>query len=413
MSSYGDQASAFFARFTTVRWLARLYRERLTPAGKVLLLGSLAALLLGADTGIAIFYIWCVGFALLAMAGVSSALFARLRVQASRSLPRHVCAGEKIAYEVRVKNLSARPGRDVEVTEQGLPKELKAGPEDGANLRWLPGGSETAVRLGLTCSKRGVYPLSQIMVGSSFPSGLFRSVHKQAAVADLVVYPAFRRLAEFKLPAPRRYQPGGLSMTSDVGDSTEFMSTREYRYGDNIRDIHWASWARTGKPVVKEYQEEYFVRLAMLVDSLVPEGGDDRAFESGVSLAAAVADVLSRQEYIIDIFAAGEEIHRFQAGRALAHFDNILEILACLKSSPRVDMKAVLEALRPESARLSALVCILMDWDPERRALVESLRTLGLAARTVIVRSEPPTLAVEGEPEVVWRKPEEAGEGQW
>jgi uncharacterized protein (DUF58 family) len=405
MSSLTGRADAFFARSAVIRAIARVYRERFTPAGQIIIVGAAAALVLGVDYDVPIYYIWLSGTGILITAALAGALAGRARVRAERRLPRHVCAGETISYEVRLTNLSPRPARGLVIEELGLPPELKPGPEGPAEVRFLPGQATAAVRLGLACAKRGIHPLPRLTVSSTFPSGLYKLRRQTADPDELLVYPAFRRLHDFRLPAPRRYQPGGLSMTSDVGDSTEFMSTREYRYGDNVRDIHWASWARTGKPVVKEYQEEYFVRLALLLDSLVPAGRDDAAFEAGVSLAASVADVLSRKEYIIDIFAAGEQIHRFQAGRALAHFDNILEILACLTPSPTVDMAAVLSALRPESARLSALVCIMMDWDDQRRRLVESLGLLGLSTRTIIVRPDPPTLAPTGQPGVTWYRP--------
>ena len=50
--------------------------------------------------------------------------------------------------------------------------------------------------------------------------------------------------------------------------------------------------------------------------------------ESAISLSASIADSLSATEHLIDIFAAGPELYVFRAGRQLAHFDNVLEILA-------------------------------------------------------------------------------------
>jgi uncharacterized protein (DUF58 family) len=131
------------------------------------------------------------------------------------------------------------------------------------------------------------------------------------------------------------------------------------------------------------------------------------AFESAVSLAASIADVLSRKDYIIDIFAAGEKIYKFQAGRALAHFDNILEILACVEHTEKVDYGTVHNAVLPDAGKLSALVCLMMDWDEGRREMVESLRSMGLGTRVIIVRDSEPTLSVSGEREVSWYKPGE------
>ena len=388
-----------------VGWASRAYRERLTLHGRILLFGLFASAMLGFTYDTPIYYIGCgVGgfFLAAAMAGA----FFRPDIQARRALPLHVCAGERINYEVRLQNQSRRPARAIEVRELNLPAGLVAVAPESAGVSVIPGRGEDTVALGLECRKRGVYQLPSLAPASSFPSGLFRAFRRGEGGEQLLVYPSFQRLSDFALPGGRRYQPGGLALTSSVGDSTEFQCTREYRYGDSVRLIHWASFARTGKPVVKEFQEEYFVRLAMLLDSEVT-GSDDRAFETGISFAASVADALSRKEYIIDIFAAGESIYRFQAGRALAHFDNILEILACITHAPSVDLAAVDQALRSEAGRLSALICVLMDWDEKRKAMIQSLQALGLATKTVVVRETPPTLPLAGERDVTWYRPDQ------
>ena len=101
-----------------------------------------------------------------------------------------------------------------------------------------------------------------------------------------------------------------------------------------------------------------------------------------------MADVLARQEYIIDLFAAGPEVFHFQAGRALAHFEHILDILAALESGDALDVEALEAALLPEASQLSAVIFVVMDWEPSRAALVEKLKAHGVAVRVLSVRPE-------------------------
>lgn len=392
----------------SIRWVLDWYDNRLTSAGRIVVFGVVTSTILGfSSIDVPIYLIACATAALL-LTGVFLSLFFRPKVDAIRRLPKHVRAGETIKYDITIINPSPQPARYLKVEEIGLPPELKTYPLNSPGFKFIPGKSETELSLSLECSKRGVYRLAPLAISSAYPSGLVKAIRRAGPEQSLMIYPNFKHLSDFPLPTSRRYQPGGLYMTSEVGDSTEFLCTREYQEGDNIRDIHWASWARTGKPVIKVFQEEFFVRLALLLDSEV-RGENDQAFEAGISLAASVADVLSRQEYIIDIFAAGEKIYRFQAGRSLAHFDNILQILACITHAPRVKMNPVREALAPEAGSLSALVCILMDWDEERRNLVRSLNSLGLATRSIVVKKESPTLSIQGEPGVSWWKPDQIG----
>lgn len=90
--------------------------------------------------------------------------------------------------------------------------------------------------------------------------------------------------------------PGPLS--SSTGDAIEFVGTRDYREGDPPRNIHWRSWARRGAPVVKEYQEEYFCRIALILDTFLParETDADRGGLRGRDLGARLGGGLLLQE---------------------------------------------------------------------------------------------------------------------
>ena len=210
-------------------------------------------------------------------------------------------------------------------------------------------------------------------------SGLVKVPRRVRREDRLLVYPRFTRLEGFEVPTGRNYQPGGIPVASQVGESSEFFGTRDWHEGDRLRDVHWPSFARTGKLVVKEFQEEYFVRLALVLDVEARGRRDEALLEKGLSLAAGIADALARREYVVDIFAAGPQVFHFQAGRALAHFENILEILACLEPGDRLDLGALESALLPEAKSLSAVVLVMMDWDERRRGLVEQLKAHGVA----------------------------------
>ncbi len=155
-------------------------------------------------------------------------------------------------------------------------------------------------------------------VGRTDPLGLL-STRRTARQPDRIVlaYPRFFTLDRLPLPVGRRYQPGGIPLASSLGDSIEFVGTREYREGDPLRRIHWRSWARRGSPVVKEYQEEYFSRVALVLDTFLPRRArpaDRRRFEAGISVLASIADHFSRSEEVVDIFAAGSGHLRGERG---------------------------------------------------------------------------------------------------
>jgi uncharacterized protein (DUF58 family) len=201
-------------------------------------------------------------------------------------------------------------------------------------------------------------------------------------------------MAAFDVPLGRRYQPGGIPLTSSTGDAIEFIGTRDYRPGDPVRNIHWRSWARRGAPVVKEYQEEYFCRLAIVLDTFLPrepDAEDARGFEAAISVVAGIADYFSRSEYVVDILAAGPDVYEVSAGRSLAYLDNILDVLACVEPCYDPPFQTIGPHLFEKLQQLTTVVAILQDWDPVRQAFLSRVRASGVAVRAVIVRGRTTT----------------------
>jgi uncharacterized protein (DUF58 family) len=146
--------------------------------------------------------------------------------------------------------------------------------------------------------------------------------------------------------------------------------------------------------VVKEYQEEYFARIALVLDTFVPArptAADERTFEAAVSVLASVADHYSRSETVVDILAAGPEVYEVSAGRSLAYFDNILDVLAGLEPCPDAPFAAIGPALFEKLARITTVVAVLQDWDESRERFLREVRALGTAVQVIVVHEGPTT----------------------
>jgi uncharacterized protein (DUF58 family) len=173
-----------------------------------------------------------------------------------------------------------------------------------------------------------------------------------------------------------------------VGDSAEFVGTRDYRPGDSLRSIHWPSWARRGAPVVKEYQEEYFCRIAIVVDTFLPRRprpAERTRFEAAISVAASIADFFSRTEHVVDVLAAGPDLYEVSAGRSLAYLENILDVLACVEPSAAPPFKTIGPALFERLAQVTTVVAVVLDWDEAREGFLRQVHELGTAVRAVVV----------------------------
>ncbi len=382
--------------FNTVRrYVQYLWTFKATPAGRMLV-GSIvvSATVSVVSLDVPSYFLFCGLWGLAAVAYIFN-WFLRPHVRMGGQFPDKLVAGQPGAAHFRLTNVGKRTAHDVSVGFFGLPPELsEIGPSPVACIE--PGESQS-IPVTLQGSRRGVYALPQPRAFTTFPLNLTRAKVKllngtnSRDAGALLVLPSFQPLAGIDVPVNERHQPGGIALSSHIGQSPEYIGNREYRPGDPPRRLDHRAWARVAQPVVKEYQEEYYCRIALVLDTFLPgrrKPGKKgfRNMEAAVSLSASIADALARGEYIIDIFAAGPELYVFRAGRHTTHFDNVLEILACVDACRRNPFEVVTPALADELGNISTLIAVLLDWDEPREGLVRAAAEAGCSIKTLIVR---------------------------
>ncbi|MGA2442918.1 MAG: hypothetical protein ABSH08_18350, partial [Tepidisphaeraceae bacterium] len=111
-----------------------------------------------------------------------------------------------------------------------------------------------------------------------------------------------------------------------------------------------------------------------------------------VSVAAAVSDYMARQDYLVDIFAAGPNLYHLTAGRSLAYLDQILDILACVDVSPVEPFDVIEPQIEELLERLSTVICVFLDWNQTRQDFALRLRARGVAVKCIVCRDGPCTI---------------------
>jgi uncharacterized protein (DUF58 family) len=236
----------------------------------------------------------------------------------------------------------------------------------------------------LTPQRRGVLRFAGVSVARTDPFGIFRAFIKVAAPQSLVVLPKRYFVPPMVLPGTTKYQQGGVALASAVGESEEFMALREYRRGDPLRHIHWKSWARAGRPVVMEFQDEFFVRHALILDTFTTPAHAE-VFEEAVSVAASFACSIRTQESLLDLMFVGPQAFCFTAGRGLAHTDQMLEILAAVRICREQPFSVLSDLVLEHLGTLSGGICVFVKWDEARQELVRKLDSLGLPLLVMVV----------------------------
>lgn len=407
--------------------------RRFTPAG-ILALGALVASgAIGVDMDQTVAFQAFAFVACLVIVAVVAAPFFRGRFTVTRVLPRFGSVGQALTYHVTVRNRLGRPYRDLEWLEEFAdprPRYREFVRSQQARLRRvrfrltpsppihyrvaigkpialppLPARGEVNARVEIVPLRRGPLRFTGVTIARPDPFGFFRGFVRQRAPQSVLVLPRRYPLPDITLPGTRQYQRGGVALAAAIGESEEFVSLRDYRPGDPLRHIHWRSWARLGRPIVKEFQDEHFVRHALILDTFVEapkpprqnakarnnspmadrQWDDGAAFEEAVSVAASFACTVGTQESLLDLMFVGPQAVCFTTGRGLGQAEQALELLAGVRASHDQSFSALQDLVLRHVKAVCGCVCVFLGWDEPRRELVRQLRALNLPVLLLIV----------------------------
>ncbi|NJL59916.1 MAG: DUF58 domain-containing protein [Desulfobacteraceae bacterium] len=108
----------------------------------------------------------------------------------------------------------------------------------------IPAFSPVTIRIPASPEYRGILGFDRLILARPDPLGLFLGYAAISLPQTIAVLPRRHLLPDIDLPGRRMYHPGGMILSSSVGDSAEFISMRDYRPGDPLKKIHWRSWQK-------------------------------------------------------------------------------------------------------------------------------------------------------------------------
>ena len=397
-------------------------QKRLTMAGNVVVWCLIFSAMFGLDTNQTMSYqIFSLLLAILIISITCSCFFPG-RFRARRIITRFATVGVKLKYRIIIENQTNQIQKGLQLEEnfvdprpsflvwqntatfreaktnyldqylgydrwQWLIARRQCGKATMINLPTLPPNSKNEVICEIMPTHRGIMRLASITVRRLDPFGLWNSLHNIVLPASILILPKLYQLPPIQLPGSRRYQSGGVALASSVGDSEEFRSLREYRPGDPLRKIHWKSWAKVGKPVVKEEQDEFFVRHALILDTFHPAPYSE-ILEEAVSIAASLGYQVQTQESLLDLMFVAQEAYCFTFGRGINSTDKMLEILASVVPCQDKPFTSILPVVMEKISLLSGCICIFLHWDEARKQLVDYLHSRQVYTLILIVSDQ-------------------------
>jgi uncharacterized protein (DUF58 family) len=250
-----------------------------------------------------------------------------------------------------------------------LPPALVAEPAT-LRLTAFP-GVPAKLRYRIEPSERGDWPTGWLYVRYRSGLGFVERWARAPLTQTVRVYPALRTGEEQQIFLARSRQIDlQLRQARQRGLGRDFESLREYREGDDLRDICWTASARRGSPITRQYQTERSQPVWIVLDcgrlmrarvsmAQSPANSGPAPSRSKLDHACATAVALAQLALYsgdrVGLLAYGQSIQqRILPGRGAAHLRQIIESLAQLRAetgeADHLRATAVLNRLQPRRA---------------------------------------------------------------
>lgn len=375
------------------------WRYKMTPAGKILT-GLFALTSIGTiSTQIPLYQVCCALLGLLISAELFG-LIARPSINVKVSWPRTLEAGQVTQVPVRITNRSkVRAAYDLMLLVLKRPWRFRHVNGDHY-IGCLDPGQTAEMTLDLRAERRGVYHIGGLDVHSTFPFNLIRTPGKRLPGRDVIVYPAALPIGQIEMPIDMGAIEGQFVLSGQTGDSTEYLGNREYYPGEPVRRLDFRAWARLGRPIVREYQDEFASRVGLIVDTYFTRRVKRQLrahVEEAVSLTASIVDAVLADEYQIAMLATASDVYVYSDEVDRGQRDDIMETLALTLDTDIPVYDQMLETLLIESERCAALVIVLASWGQPQEDLVRALVEEGPPLKVILVHEGEPPLTFDGE----------------
>jgi uncharacterized protein (DUF58 family) len=278
--------------------------------------------------------------------------------------------GDRLEERFTLKNAGWVPALWVEIKDHsnlpGYSASRVSGVDGNSTNRWTTRG---------VCQRRGLFTLGPTTFSSGDPFGVYRLELHDPTKATLMVTPPVMPLAGIEV-APGGRSGNGRPKPTALEKTVSAASVRQFLPGDNLRWIHWRTTARRGSPFIRLFDGtpagDWWIFLDL--DEGVQAGKDwDSTEESGVILAASLADRGIREGESVGLVVTGEQLvwlspqvgdgQRWKILRALATASPGRDPLADLfkRNKPAIGQRSSLIIITPnvQGEWIEALIPLL------------------------------------------------------
>ena len=166
---------------------------------------------------------------------------------------------------------------------------------------------------------RGIHPVTGLRLESRYPTGMFLATTATTGPEHVVIYPAPAEWGTARNRAELLSELCGTTASNDgeLGPA----GLREYRDGDELRQVHWKGTARRGDLVVREWEGSSRTGIEVCLDLRA----EPELLEQSLSVVSALA-LWARENK--EIVALSSQDHTGTYGEGHEPWGRLLEYLA-------------------------------------------------------------------------------------
>lgn len=176
-----------------------------------------------------------------------------------REIPTTLALGEAIGYSVYISNRTAS-SLHLE-TQNDYPDAIIG---DNSLQHWKLSGHETQRRqFSITPTRLGTAGLGELYIKQL---GVFGLCWWTRRINDDIVFGIEPARLKTLTNVSGIQASGGHGSTQYQSSGVEFLDLSDYRHGDSLRSIDWKATARRRRPMVRHFEREHLLEIALLID---------------------------------------------------------------------------------------------------------------------------------------------------
>lgn len=323
----------------------------------------------------------------LTIASFLAALLSLHGVRVSRAAVGDAEAGQVVSMPVVVSNRLRRRRQPLVILESC---GFAATDPHATVVPSLRGREERVVNRRVLAMKRGEFELDVLTVRSGDPAGLFVRERFFSCPRSMLVMPGVEPLPDLELAPPSGMMATDGNPVSASGASQEFFGIREYNPTDGMRHIHWRASARFGKLMVREFERNAVMSVAVLLDAFEddvsgPEHWSNLEYQ--IRAAASICSHVAGLYCNLAFAAGGEKVVLIPPRPACEIEKEVLYTLATLETG-HVRLADAALMLGDSLPRGTSVFCLSLGASHSTQNVLEVLCAQGMTVRWLCAHRE-------------------------